>query len=154
MFLSLLVLLMTNCGRKENNVVAELTTDFPAEIWDRLKTNDATGEVTSNFVSQKVDIQDTASDYEISLELRYSPNISEIQIPVVFSTFSPDGEEFHVHRAFSIRNLDKGNVKEVIYPKKHFNMPGVYTFQFFQKTSRFSLEGAKSVTLRVVKLKR
>ncbi len=146
-FMFCLAMAFSGCTRVSDKVVGDFTYTFPAEKWMRF--NEEAGDVVANYIVHEFEVADTASAYTITLDFRYTPRISEMSIPIVFSVFSPDGEESHVRTTLLITDKNKGVVSKVIYPVKYFKTPGTYKIQFFQKTTKMLIDGAVSTNVKV-----
>ncbi len=143
------IAIISGCKQSGDEVVGDFTHEFPAEKW--LRFNESAGDVESNYIIHEVDIEDTAAVYTISFDFRYTPRISETNIPLVFSVISPDGEESHVRPTLLINDKNRGLVSKVVYPVKYFKVPGTYKIRFFQKTTKMAIDGAVSTNVKVTK---
>ena len=146
-FMFCLAMAFSGCTGVQDKVVGDFTYTFPAEKWMRF--NETAGDVVSNYIVHEFDIEDTAAAYTITLDFRYTPQVSETEIPIVFSVFSPDGEESHVRTTLTITDKNKGFVSKVVYPVKYFKTQGTYKIQFFQKTTKMLIDGAVSTNVKV-----
>lgn len=143
------LVLVSGCKQSGDDVVGDFKHVFPAEKW--LRFNDNGNDIESNYIIHEVDIEDTAAVYTITLDFRYTPRISENNIPLVFSVISPDGEESHVRPTLLINDKNRGLVSKVVYPVKYFKVPGTYKIRFFQKTTKMVIDGAVSTNVKVKK---
>lgn len=148
-FIFCLALLFTGCVGTGEEIVGSYTHEFPNGKWLRFSENG--DDVEAYYIVHDVEIKDTAAAYTITLDFTYTPRLSEMNIPIVFSVISPDGEESHVRPTLLITDVNRGLISKVIYPVKYFKTPGIYKIQFFQKTTKVVIDGAVSTKVKVVK---
>ncbi|MCQ2285685.1 MAG: hypothetical protein MJZ76_02280 [Bacteroidales bacterium] len=149
LFLSLILI----CCSSKNDVIAEFTDTFPNNQWARMDENIETGEVTTHFITHEFEVKDTSVAYTITMDFTYNQQLNETEIPLVFSVYSPAGEESHIHPLIKITNPNANHVSLPIYKMKYFNTQGLYKIQYNKKTSKFYIEGAESTHIKISQIK-
>lgn len=138
--LLILSVLIVSCTTDQQKIFAEKKTIFKENRWNRFQ-----------YITHEIIIQDTISPFQIELEIDYLPSLSTQYIPIIFSIISPDSAQSHIRTNLDLSKSTQTPFLSIIHPQKYFNQSGKYTFQFFQKTSQYDIEGVKSITLRIIK---
>lgn len=132
------VLLVAGCGKEPT--VTEFPRTFPQNNWERF-----------NYITENLEIEDTAAVYKIELRLDYTEALQESKIPLVFIVDGPDGSSSCVHPMFKIETGKAGTQQVVVYDFKYFNAKGTYKLTYFHKLSNYDLYGIAGTTLIVTK---
>jgi gliding motility-associated lipoprotein GldH len=149
--LTLSLLLLASCGKK---VVLDETHNFKDETWMRFEPE--------NF---SLPIENNDHIYRVCVTLRYDTSRLDYKsLPLVVNYFV-DSMELHNFMP-EIRLRDRNGklrgevydhyctVSDTIDRYRLYNRPGTYTYSIKQRTSKYSISGLTSITLKVERVEK
>lgn len=146
MLVSIISCVSSSCSKKET-VLVQQKYEFPDANWN----------FDHKLVTFKMDVKDISQPCQVILELEHEKIDAIRSLPFTVTIHSPDGGESSRRAAFVFNdpenNKDNKTVS-VAYKEHYFNTPGDYTVEVYRKYDRFDLYGMKSLTAKIIKLKK
>ena len=143
-----LTVLMTGCfGKKKDAPFFEKTVTFADENWN----------YEYRIQEFKIEVKSSEKPYKVFFEIEHFQGVDLTDLAFVVSFISPSGGESDrnlMPQYKDILNLDGTCSTVTAYQEKYFNESGVYTFSIYRRYPKYDLYGIKSLTLKLVEIKK
>ena len=143
-----LTILVTGCfGKKKGAPFFEETVTFAGGNWN----------YEYRIQEFKIEVKASETPYKVFFEIEHLQGVDLTDLAFVVSFISPSGGESNRNLMPQYKDIlnPTGTCSTVTaYQEKYFNESGVYTFIIYRRYPKYDLYGIKSLTLKLVEIKK